>query len=249
MESMLPATVAREGRMGSGKATRQPDIPHEAGSNPYVRQRPSRNSLHHEIEEIRRVCDELRLQVHLGGVEARHLWAELEERFDAAEARLRRAMGNSEETFDDVGDAIAETLGEIREDYARLWRQLAEGLSSERTWGRLRNAFDRLVDGGYEATDRFVHSFEELGDAGRLRVQKARLERNVLNKCAKLGGRVYELARKPAFPDGMPTQVLDDDEVKDLVAEIGSLDGALRRIRGELSERGPHDGGPQRVPQ
>jgi hypothetical protein len=152
--------------MDAEKVMSQPDSSHEAGSNPCVRQRHSRNTLYHEIEEIRRVCDELRLQVHLGGVEARDLWAELEERFDAAEARL---------------------------------------------------------------------------------------ERNVLNKCAKLGGRVYELAGEPAVPDGMPThlldQVLDDDEVKRLVAEIESLDDALRSIRDELSERELHNRAPQEGPQ
>ena len=249
MEPMLPNTVARYGRMGSGKAMRQPDILHEADYYPCARQKHSRNSLHHEIGEIRRVCSELRLQVHFDGVEARDLWAELEERFDATEALLRRVTRNLDETFDRVREAIAEALEEIREGYARLWRQPADVASSERAWERLRNAFDPLANGNYEATDRVVDSFEELGDAGRLRGQTTRLERNVLNKCAKLGGLVYELAREPAFPDGMPTQVLDDDEVKGLVAEIGSLDDALWRIRVELSERDLHNGGPQKAPQ
>jgi hypothetical protein len=45
---------------------------------------------------------------------------------------------------------------------------------------------------------------------------------------APLGARVYELAKGQARFGGRPPQVLDDDQVKALLQDLGSLDSDLR---------------------
>ena len=103
-------------------------------------------------------------------------------------------------------------------------------------WDRCRNSLDQLVEGSQWASERVVGSFEELGDAVRVRVEKARLERTLIKKCAELGTRVYELAKEPGPPDARRPQVLDDDQVKALLQEAGSLDAALQQAARELLE-------------
>jgi hypothetical protein len=115
---------------------------------------------------------------------------------------------------------------------AELRRTHPEGL-----WDRGRNSFDQLVEGGQWATERVVASFEGLGDAVRVRVEKGRLERTLLKKCAELGTRVYALAKEPGLADGRRPQVLDDDSVKALLQEVGCLDAELQKAAGEPPER------------
>jgi hypothetical protein len=92
------------------------------------------------------------------------------------------------------------------------------------------------VEAGHRATERVGGSFKELGDAAKVRLEKARLERKLIKKCAELGARVYQLAKGQGLPDGRPPQVLDDVEVKALLQEVGSLDADLRKATAELLE-------------
>ncbi len=85
--------------------------------------------LQREIEEMRRVRDELHLQAYLGRKEARELWDDLAARFGQLESRVRHLTHDSEEVLEDVGGAIARTLGELREGYERL-RAERQGESS-----------------------------------------------------------------------------------------------------------------------
>jgi hypothetical protein len=191
-----------------------------------------------ELEELRRVREELSLQAHLGRMEARDLWADLEERFYALELKAKRLTRDPEDSLEDVGDAIVGALEELREGYDRLRVKLAEASSTGGLWGRFRSTFERLVGGGYKATERVVDSFGELGDAAKLRVEKARLERALFKKFAELGTRVYELAKQTALPDETPPAVPDDDKVKTLLQDVGSLDADLKKVVAELS---PHE--------
>jgi CBS domain-containing protein len=79
-----------------------------------------RDRFDEELEELRRVRDELRVQVHLGKAEARDLWAKLEHRFADAEAQLRSKARRAEEPLQDVGEAARLLLDEIRNGYRRL---------------------------------------------------------------------------------------------------------------------------------
>ena len=78
---------------------------------------------------MRRVRDELHLQAYLGRNEARDLWDDLAARFGQLESRVRHLTYGSDEIFEDVGGAITETLGDLREGYDRL--RAMEGFSSK----------------------------------------------------------------------------------------------------------------------
>jgi hypothetical protein len=194
-----------------------------------------RDVLQRRIEELRRMRDELRVKLHLGRMDARQLWDDLEKRWNHLEANAKQLTRASEDTLVAVADGVREAVTELREGYDRLASTLRE-TDPDSLRGQFRNTFDRVVAEGHRVTERVVDSFEELGDAAKARLSKARLERTLNRKCAELGTRVYELSKQPGLPDGRPAQVLDDDRVKALVEEVGSLDAALQKAAAELSE-------------
>ena len=73
-----------------------------------------------ELEQLRRVRDELRVQVHLGRAEAEALWEKLEQRLEDAEARVRGFASQAEEPVQDVADAFRHLIDEIRSGYQKL---------------------------------------------------------------------------------------------------------------------------------
>jgi hypothetical protein len=188
-----------------------------------------------KISALRRTRDQLQLNLHLGRMDARELWDDLEKRWNHLEANAKRLTRRSGDSLDGVADMVRENITEICEGYDRLASALRK-TKPDSLWGQFRNTLDRLVEGGHRATERVVGSFEELGDAAKVRVERARLERTFIKKCAELGTQVYELAKKPGLPDGRPAQVLDDDKVKALLQEVGSLDADLQKAAAELLE-------------
>jgi CBS domain-containing protein len=86
----------------------------EAGGGRYAEQ----------LEELRRVRDELRVQVHLGKAEAAELWEKLEHRFFEAEGHARALAQRAEEPLHDVADAARLLIDEIRSGYRRLRKLL-----------------------------------------------------------------------------------------------------------------------------
>lgn len=77
-----------------------------------------------QLEELRRVRDELRVQVHLGKAEATELWEKLEHRFSEAEGHARVFAQRAEEPLHDVADAARLLIDEIRSGYRRLRKLL-----------------------------------------------------------------------------------------------------------------------------
>lgn len=73
-----------------------------------------------EVEDLRRVRDELRVQIHLGRREARERWEELEERWEHLEGRLRELRRETRESLEDVAGAARHLVDEIRRGYRRL---------------------------------------------------------------------------------------------------------------------------------
>jgi len=73
-----------------------------------------------ELEELRRVRDELRLRIHLGKAEAKDLWEKSEAKLQELEAKLRSIADQAEEPLQDVGDAARLLLAEIKEGYHRI---------------------------------------------------------------------------------------------------------------------------------
>jgi len=73
---------------------------------------------HHTTwEDLRRIADELQVQLHLAGMEARERWRALEPRISALEASLAR-------TGAQVGTAIADELAAV----TRAARELRDDL-------------------------------------------------------------------------------------------------------------------------
>ena len=62
------------------------------------------------------------------------------------------------------------------------------------------------------------------------------LARTRFKKCAELGTRVYDLVKEPGRPEGGLPQVLDDDQVKALLQDLGSLDADLREAASKFLE-------------
>jgi hypothetical protein len=191
--------------------------------------------LQRKIEALRRTRDELKLKVHLGRMDARELWDELEKRWNHLEASAKQLTRESGDALEGIRNAAGENLKELRLGYNQLAAKLRE-THPDSLWDQVRNTFDRLVEGGHRATERVVDSFEGLGDAAKVRVEKARLERALIKKCAELGTQVYTLAKQPGLPDGRPPQILDDVKVKALLQEVGTLDADLRKAAAECLE-------------
>jgi CBS domain-containing protein len=77
-----------------------------------------------EFQQLRRVRDELRVQVHLGKAEAVELWEGLEHRFAEAEARAKALARRAEAPVQDVADAVRLLIDEVRSGYKTLRKLL-----------------------------------------------------------------------------------------------------------------------------
>jgi len=73
-----------------------------------------------ELEALRRVRDELRLQAHLAKAEARGLWDDLELKFRDAESKVKLVLHEAEGPAEDLAEAASELLRDLREGYRRL---------------------------------------------------------------------------------------------------------------------------------
>jgi uncharacterized coiled-coil DUF342 family protein len=73
-----------------------------------------------ELDDLRRVRDELRVQANLGKAEATELWEKLEHRFEELEAKVKAKAKAAGEPLADIGDAAQLLAEEIRKGYRRL---------------------------------------------------------------------------------------------------------------------------------
>jgi serine phosphatase RsbU (regulator of sigma subunit) len=73
-----------------------------------------------EIEELRRVRDELRVQMHLARQEAKERWEHLEKRWQSLEARLKVVREGSRESLGDIGEAGKALVEEIKHGYRHV---------------------------------------------------------------------------------------------------------------------------------
>ncbi len=76
--------------------------------------------MNEEVEELRRLRDELRVQLHLARSEARERWDHLEKQWHQLEGRLKVLAEESRESLDDIGDAAGLLVDEIRKGYRHL---------------------------------------------------------------------------------------------------------------------------------
>jgi hypothetical protein len=79
--------------------------------------------LHEEIETLRQVRDEVRLQAELGRAEARDAWEGFEKQWHQLEGRARQLREASKEELEEIGAATRLLVDELREGYQRLRRR------------------------------------------------------------------------------------------------------------------------------
>lgn len=73
-----------------------------------------------ELDELRRVRDELRVRMHLARADARDLWERLERRFSELETHARRAAQRTEGPLHELGEAARHLAEELRNGYREL---------------------------------------------------------------------------------------------------------------------------------
>jgi len=73
-----------------------------------------------ELDELRRIRDELRVRIHLGKADAKDLWDRLEHRFTDLEAHAKRAAQRTEAPIHELGDAARHLVEELRSGYRDL---------------------------------------------------------------------------------------------------------------------------------
>ncbi len=77
-----------------------------------------------ELDELRRLRDELRVQIHLGTAETRDLWEQTEERFGRLESRFKEVKRDVKGPLEDVGEATRQLLDEIGNAYREIRKAL-----------------------------------------------------------------------------------------------------------------------------
>jgi hypothetical protein len=77
-----------------------------------------------EMDGLRRVRDELRVQAELGRAELRDRWQELEKSWHHLEGRMKLARESAREDAGNVREAARLLLDELRESYDHLRKRL-----------------------------------------------------------------------------------------------------------------------------
>lgn len=76
--------------------------------------------LEQEMESIRRIRDELRVQMHLARAEARDLFEELEHRWHELEARFEQVADEARRPMQEAGEAARSLLAELKDGYRKI---------------------------------------------------------------------------------------------------------------------------------
>jgi hypothetical protein len=76
------------------------------------------------IDELTQQRDELRLQIHLGSVEAKEQLGKLEDQLFQLRQRYLPTQEAVEETAEDVWDALKLVGSEIKVGFDRIWKSL-----------------------------------------------------------------------------------------------------------------------------
>ena len=77
-----------------------------------------------EMENLRQLRDELRVQAGLGRAELREFWGDLERRWARLEGRLKRARETAREDSENVREAVRLLAHELRESYEHFRARL-----------------------------------------------------------------------------------------------------------------------------
>ena len=76
--------------------------------------------LSEELDALRELRDEFRVQMELGRAEARRRWEELEEDWQHLEGKLKLMRNESKGELEDIGEAARTLVRRIQEGYRHL---------------------------------------------------------------------------------------------------------------------------------
>jgi len=108
------------------RAALLPDLEQDAHANRMEETIMSelKTKVQQEIDELRRVRDELKVRMHLAKAEAKDRWEVLENQFHRLESKGHQIAQASEAPLRDVGEAARLLVDEIREGYRRIRESL-----------------------------------------------------------------------------------------------------------------------------
>lgn len=75
-----------------------------------------------ELDALRTLRDELRVQAHLGRAEVRELWEDAERRWQKLETEVDRVREQAKEPLEQIGEAAELLVDEIKNGYDKLRR-------------------------------------------------------------------------------------------------------------------------------
>ena len=77
-----------------------------------------------ELDSLRAARDEIRVQVHLGAVEAREAWEKAEKNWNHLEGRMKVLGEATQESLEEIGGAVEMLAEEIRRGYKHVRKLL-----------------------------------------------------------------------------------------------------------------------------
>jgi hypothetical protein len=83
-----------------------------------------REKLEGELEALQATRDELRVRLHLGKLDAKEQWDQIEKQWQHIESKLKVAGDAGREVAEDIGEAAGLTIDEIKEGYTKLRKLL-----------------------------------------------------------------------------------------------------------------------------
>jgi hypothetical protein len=83
-----------------------------------------REKLEEELKDLRATRDELRVRLHLGKLDAKDQWEQIEKQWQQVESKLKVAGETGREVAEDLGEAASLAVEELKEGYAKLRKLL-----------------------------------------------------------------------------------------------------------------------------
>ncbi len=85
----------------------------------------SKAGLDEALERLRQERDELRVKVHLGGMEAKEKWDALEQKWETLQGRVAQAKKDAGEKARDANEAVGVIAKELQAAYKRIRNDLS----------------------------------------------------------------------------------------------------------------------------
>ena len=67
------------------------------------------------MQDLRQMADEIRVQLHLGGMEAKDAWTKFEPKLHAFERKLDRATEDAADDLDELADVLRKEMQKIKD--------------------------------------------------------------------------------------------------------------------------------------